>query len=334
MHQQTVSFTMLFVILLLSVTGCGGDAGDSPSSSDQTQSAAAATQAALNDPAVSAQQWLIGALAADGLLLGRYTCRADEALVSDAALTANVLEGLLIGAVQSFFGVSVNTDVDMMDATFTVPEETDTTALVETGGYIRIIVSGSFETRELRGTMHLVYEDNRWKVCERSHQMALATQTQAAVDRASTQAAEVAAAQTATQAPRDTATAIALAPTYTARAYIAATRDARATQAFFQLRYGQSREARLSNDESHTWTFTGDAGDQIEIVIDGISAIAPHVEIRLYYGSRLLASSHQRRGLADVWATAILPEQGQYTIEIVLWNTTSASYEITVNMLN
>lgn len=118
------------------------------------------------DPAYSTEMWLIAVVSGDGFELGYYTCRADAEVISNQAMTVDILGRMALQAFVPNFDLTVQ--VDTRDVDFVVLQQSESQALVEVTGEMRINLGSAFETLEVDTIITVIWENDRWRVCELS----------------------------------------------------------------------------------------------------------------------------------------------------------------------
>ncbi len=112
------------------------------------------------NPELVAQQWLSATIGGDGTTLGSMTCRDRHEDASTTGLSMAMLNGL--GMIFGTGGLAV----DLSGVSFRETQREGNYAIDEASGYIYVSVAGAFQENYTSGVFTMVYEDNRWKVCE------------------------------------------------------------------------------------------------------------------------------------------------------------------------
>ncbi|TVR19242.1 MAG: hypothetical protein EA396_12860 [Anaerolineaceae bacterium] len=117
------------------------------------------------DPTQVAEIWYAATMAADGVTLARYTCRASSSQASDAMF----LFGALTGGLSELSGGMLDglmPQIDTSQIRASLLNEQSGRASVRLLGETYMSFLGAFETVQVDTVLNLVYEDNRWKVCD------------------------------------------------------------------------------------------------------------------------------------------------------------------------
>jgi len=130
------------VVMSMLIAACGGDGGTGGGG------------ASGDSPDAAARNWFTAYFNGDVEAVGNLTCAAQrDAMVQGAEA---------IGAVEA--------EYDLSGLSFSVTEQTDTTAVVTGSGSVRVTAAGQtveqpVDQSGVPPTLNLVREDNAWKVC-------------------------------------------------------------------------------------------------------------------------------------------------------------------------
>jgi hypothetical protein len=128
------------------------------------------TQDPEQDPIQVARFWLNAFGEIDTERVARYTCQANAEQVSNQLSFMWAFSGSANALLQLLSGYRANLDfsqtIDFSDVTISIISQSPTVAVVYAQGEITASVGGQFQTREISQELPMIYEDQRWKVCE------------------------------------------------------------------------------------------------------------------------------------------------------------------------
>ena len=132
------------LILTVLLAACGG----TPSNNNN--------QSTGDGPDVAARNWFTAYFNADVDAVVAVTCAAQADAIREGA--------------EALAGVAAAAEYDLSGVTFSVTEQTDTTATVSASGNISVTAAGQTVEQDIGASgvqpvITLVREDNAWKVC-------------------------------------------------------------------------------------------------------------------------------------------------------------------------
>jgi hypothetical protein len=111
-----------------------------------------------------ARRFLTATFEGDGATLARYTCSRD----TEANGLAGALVTMFMGTTNAFLSEFVPGavfGVDFSDVTFTVVNQSGSTATVTVYGQVNVTVGSGFKQGNLDMQIPLIYEGGRWRTC-------------------------------------------------------------------------------------------------------------------------------------------------------------------------
>jgi hypothetical protein len=97
------------------------------------------------------------------------------------------------------------------------------------------------------------------------------------------------------------------------------------------LSYGISVNGRVTDEEGEEWTFTGEAGDEVTIELNGITLDDPYLTLFQPDGNSEASDDDSGPGLNALIGEHVLPASGQYTILARSFGGRTGNYTLSLN---